>query len=40
VPMSETFKGIIPFFLAEIVRITLLIAFPIIVLWMPRFLSG
>ena len=40
VPMSETFKGIIPFFLAEMVRITLLIAFPIIVLWMPRFLSG
>lgn len=40
VPMSETFKGIIPFFLAELVRITLLIAFPVIVLWMPRFLSG
>lgn len=40
VPMSETFKGVIPFFLAELVRIALLIAFPVLVLWLPGVLSG
>lgn len=40
VPMSETFKGVLPFFVAELVRICLLLAFPVIVLWLPRFLSG
>jgi tripartite ATP-independent transporter DctM subunit len=39
VPMSETFKGVLPFFLAELVRIAILLAFPVIVLWLPRFLS-
>jgi TRAP-type C4-dicarboxylate transport system permease large subunit len=38
--MAETFKGVVPFFLAEMVRITLLVAFPVIVLWLPRYLSG
>lgn len=40
VPMSETFKGVLPFFVAELVRICLLLAFPVIVLWLPQFLSG
>lgn len=40
VPMSETFKGVLPFFVAELVRICLLLAFPVIVLWLPRILSG
>jgi tripartite ATP-independent transporter DctM subunit len=39
-PMSETFKGVMPFFMAEILRVALLLAFPAIVLWLPRFLSG
>jgi tripartite ATP-independent transporter DctM subunit len=39
-PMSETFKGVVPFFLAEIVRVAILLAFPVITLWLPRFLSG
>ena len=38
VPMRETFKGVMPFFAAEILRIGLLLAFPIIVLWLPRML--
>lgn len=38
VPMSETFKGVLPFFLAELVRVGLLIAFPMLVLWLPRML--
>jgi tripartite ATP-independent transporter DctM subunit len=40
VPMRETFIGVLPFFAAEIVRIALLLAFPVITLWLPRFLSG
>jgi tripartite ATP-independent transporter DctM subunit len=39
VPMSETFKGVLPFFLAELVRVSILIAFPAIVLWLPHMLS-
>ncbi|MDZ4093845.1 MAG: TRAP transporter large permease subunit [Paracoccaceae bacterium] len=40
VPMSETFKGVAPFFLAELVRVGLLLAFPVIVLWLPRAMAG
>jgi len=32
VPMSDTFKGVLPFLLAELIRVLLLIAFPAIVL--------
>lgn len=35
VPMRETFKGVMPFFGSEMVRITLLIAFPSITLILP-----
>src|SRR5690606_17159728 len=34
-PMSETFKGVMPFFAAELVRVALLVAFPMITLWLP-----
>ena len=40
IPMSDTFKGVMPFFGAELLRVLLLIAFPSIVLWLPRLLSG
>lgn len=40
VPMRETFIGVLPFFGAELVRVVLLISFPVITLWLPRFLSG
>jgi tripartite ATP-independent transporter DctM subunit len=36
VPMRETFKGVMPFFASEIVRVTLLVAFPAISLALPR----
>ncbi|HEU0223447.1 MAG TPA: TRAP transporter large permease subunit [Paracoccaceae bacterium] len=39
-PMRETFIGVMPFFLAEIVRVALLIAFPAISLWLPALLQG
>ena len=40
VPMRETFRGVAPFFAAEIVRVAVLLAFPMITLWLPRFLAG
>jgi tripartite ATP-independent transporter DctM subunit len=39
VPMRETFKGVMPFFAAEIVRVALLVAFPAISLFLPRLLA-
>jgi tripartite ATP-independent transporter DctM subunit len=39
VPMRETFKGVMPFFCSEMVRVSLLVAFPIITLWLPRWLG-
>ena len=38
VPMIETFKGVMPFFAAEIVRVGVLLAFPAITLWLPSLL--
>ncbi len=39
VPMSETFRGVMPFFAIEIVRVGLIIGFPVLALFMPRLLS-
>jgi TRAP-type C4-dicarboxylate transport system permease large subunit len=38
VPMRETFKGVMPFFASEMVRIGILLAFPAISLFLPRLL--
>ena len=38
VPMRQTFRGVMPFFAAEIVRVTILVAFPVITLLLPRLL--
>lgn len=38
-PMIETFKGVMPFIGAEFVRVSLLVAFPVITLWLPRFIQ-
>jgi len=40
IPMIETFKGVMPFFGAELVRVSLLFAFPVITLWLPTYLTG
>ena len=40
VPMSETFKGVFPFFLVELIRVALLIAFPALTLFLPELLRG
>ena len=39
-PMSETFKGVMPFFGAEIIRVALILAFPAMVLWLPTYLAS
>ncbi len=39
VPMAQTFKGVFPFFLIELVRVALLIAFPSLALFLPRLLQ-
>lgn len=40
VPMRHTFVGVLPFFLAELVRVCVLIAFPAITLWLPKLLTS
>ncbi|WP_269584651.1 TRAP transporter large permease [Roseibium sp. Sym1] len=37
-PMIETFKGVAPFFGAEILRVILLVSFPALTLWLPQVL--
>ena len=39
VPMRETFKGVMPFFGMEMARVTLLVTFPIISLYLPHLLQ-
>ena len=39
-PMIEIFRGVAPFFCAELLRVGLLLAFPVLALWLPRVLSG
>ena len=40
IPMGTVFRGVIPFLLADIVRLVLLTLFPGLVLWLPGVLSG
>jgi C4-dicarboxylate transporter, DctM subunit len=35
VPMTETFKGIVPFFMSDVVRIAILIMVPAVTTWLP-----
>ncbi len=38
--MQETFRGVLPFFAVEILRVALLLALPVLALALPQFLSG
>lgn len=40
VPMSRTFLGVMPFFVAELFRVALIVAFPALSLWLPKMLAG
>ena len=35
VPMAQTYKGVLGFCVMDMIRLALLIAFPVIVLWLP-----
>ncbi|HET9491108.1 MAG TPA: TRAP transporter large permease [Methylomirabilota bacterium] len=39
VPMAETYRGVLPFLASDAVRVTLLLAFPILSLWAVRLIS-
>ena len=38
--ISDTFKGVSPFFVAELIRIVILVSLPILALWLPNILSS
>lgn len=38
--LATIFKGVVPFLIADLVRVTLLVCFPIITLWLPSLLSS
>ena len=40
VPLATIFKGIGPFFAADMIRISVVVAFPAVVLWLPRLVYG
>lgn len=40
VPMIESFRGVLPFLVSDILRVAALIAFPALTLWLPRLLAG
>lgn len=40
VPMSETYKGVVPFLATDAIRLALLIAFPPLTLWLVHALTG
>ena len=40
IPMIETFKGVMPFFGAELLRVVLLLLFPAFTLWLPKLLGN
>ena len=39
VPMAETYRGVVPFLISDAVRVTLLLAFPVLSLWFVRLIS-
>ena len=38
--MRQTFLGVTPFLLAELIRVTLLVLFPAVTLFLPHLLRG
>jgi len=39
VPMAETYRGVVPFLASDAVRLTLLLLFPILSLWLVRMMN-
>ena len=39
VPLKTIFAGIVPFLFADLIRLTIIVLFPIITLWLPTFMG-
>ena len=39
VPMAETFRGVVPFLISDATRVTLIVFFPVLALWLVHWLS-
>ena len=39
VPIAETYKGVLPFLVMDMLRLCLLVAFPVLSLWLVNLLS-
>lgn len=39
IPITETYRGVMPFILADIIRLALCVAFPALSLWLVRLLN-
>ncbi|MGE0035579.1 MAG: TRAP transporter large permease [Xanthobacteraceae bacterium] len=39
-PMIETFRGVVPFLMSDVVRLTLVVALPVLSLFIPHWLAG
>ena len=39
VPMIDTFRGVVPFLMSDIVRLTLVVALPVVSLFVPQWLA-
>jgi len=40
VPMIDTFRGVVPFLMSDLVRLALIVVFPMISLIAPRLING
>ena len=40
VPMIDTFRGVTPFLMADMVRVTLIVIFPMLSLFLPHLIGG
>jgi tripartite ATP-independent transporter DctM subunit len=40
IPLTTVFRGIFPFFIADVITVALFLAFPEIILWVPRMMMG
>jgi TRAP-type C4-dicarboxylate transport system permease large subunit len=39
IPTGTIFRGVMPFVVADVARVALLVAFPVIALWLPGFMG-
>jgi tripartite ATP-independent transporter DctM subunit len=40
VPMIDTFRGVVPFLISDVIRLTLIVALPVVSLFIPHWLAG